>query len=86
MRVHGVEVVGVGHDDTRAAVVEDVGEVVGGQPVVDGHEHRADLRDGVEGFELGVGVGGDGGDAVPLATPICCSAAEARSQRSKNCS
>ena len=41
-------VFGRGADDGRAAVPDDVREVVGDEPVVDGHEHRAELRDGVE--------------------------------------
>ena len=65
--VHGVEVVGVDADDAGAAVVDDVGEVVGGEAVVDGDEDRAELRDRVEGFELGMGVGRDVGDAIALA-------------------
>jgi hypothetical protein len=33
-------------------VVENVGEVSGSEPVVDGHDDRAQLRHGVERFEL----------------------------------
>jgi hypothetical protein len=65
--VHRVEVVRVDADDAGAAVVDDVGEVVGGKAVVDGDENRAKLRDRVEGFELGMGVGRDVGDAVTFA-------------------
>ena len=54
-------------DDAGAAVVDDVGEVVGDEAVVDRHEHRAELRHGVERFELRVGVGRDVGDAIALA-------------------
>ncbi len=54
-------------DDAGAAVVDDVGEVVGGEAVVDGDEDRAELRNRVEGFELGMGVGRDVGDAVAFA-------------------
>ena len=65
--VYGVEVVAVNADDAGAAVVDNVGEVVGGEAVVDGDEDRAELRDRVEGFELGMGVGRDVGDAIAFA-------------------
>ena len=82
--VDGVQVVGVRAHDPRAAVVDDVREVVGDQAVVDRHEHRADLRHGVERLELRVGVRRDVRDAIALPTPSRCSAADQRSQRSKN--
>jgi hypothetical protein len=37
-------------------VVDDVGEVFRGETVVDRHQDGADLRDGVERLELGMGV------------------------------
>ena len=66
MRVHGRQIVGVGADHGGAAVVDQVLELLGGQPEVDRHQHRADLRHGVERLELRVGVGRDVGDAVAL--------------------
>jgi hypothetical protein len=65
-------------------VLDEVREVRGGQAVVDGHDHGADLRHGIERLELGVRVGRDVGDAVsrPDAEPL--QAADQRSQRSKN--
>ena len=51
-------------NDPRAAVVDDICEVFGGQPVVDRHQHRADLRHGVERFELSVRVRRDIGHPV----------------------
>ena len=48
----------------RAAVVDDIGEIVGGQTIVDGNEHGADLRHGIERLELRMGIGRDIGDAV----------------------
>ena len=67
-------------------MVDDVGEVVGGEPVVDRHEHRADLRHGVERLELRVRVRRDVATRSPCRTPSPWSAADQRSQRSKNCS
>ena len=60
------QVIGVGADHPGAAVVDDVSEFIRLQPEVDRHEHGADLRDRVEGLELGVCVGRDTGDPVPL--------------------
>jgi hypothetical protein len=51
-------------DDRRAAVRDDVREVVSGQPVVDGDEDRSDLRHSVERLELGMRVRRDVSDAV----------------------
>ena len=53
-------------DDFRAAVVDDVVEIVGDQAIVDRHQHRADLRHGVVRFQLRVRVRRDVGDAVAL--------------------
>ncbi len=50
--VHAVEVLLRGADDRRPRMVNDVGEVVGRQPVVDRHEHGANLGHGIEGLEL----------------------------------
>ncbi len=59
-------------DRDRAAVIDDVFEVVGGEPEIDRHQHRADLRHGVERFEVPVRVGRDVGDAIaaPDAKPL----------------
>jgi hypothetical protein len=62
--VHGRHIVRVHADDARAAVIDDVGEVGRGEPEIDRHEHRPDLRNGVERFELLMGVGCDVGDTV----------------------
>lgn len=51
-------------DDARAGVVDDVGEIVGDEPVIDRDEDGADLRDRVEGLELRMRVGRDVRDAV----------------------
>ena len=50
--VDGGEIVLVGTDDTRSGVIDHVGEVVGGEPVVEGDEHGPNLRHGVERLEL----------------------------------
>src|SRR5438309_8142801 len=50
--INGIEVVGVCADHAGAAVVDDIGEVVGGEAVVDRYQYGADLGDGVERFEL----------------------------------
>ena len=62
----GLDVVAVRADDLRAAMVDDVVEIVGQQAIVDRHQHRADLRHGVVGFEMRVRIGGDVGDAIAL--------------------
>jgi len=62
--VDHVEVVAVRAQHGRPGVVHDVDEVVGGKPVVDRHQHRAGLGDGIERLELRVGVRRDGGDPV----------------------
>ena len=60
-------------DDLRAAVRDQEAEVAGNQAVVDRHQHRADLRDGVERLELGVRVWRDIGHPVALPDPKRCS-------------
>ncbi len=47
-------------------MVDDVLEVVRQQAVVDRHQHRADLRHRVVGFQVRVRVGGDVGDPVAV--------------------
>ena len=57
----------LGHAEHRGAgVVHDVDEVLAGQPVVDRHQHGADLRHGVEGLQLRVRVRRDRGHPVAL--------------------
>ena len=68
-RIDGVEIVAVDAKHARAAVVDDVDEIVGGQPIVDRNEHRADLRHGVERLKLRMRVGRDIGDAVARLDP-----------------
>ena len=53
-------------DDLRAAMVDDVLKVAGQQAIVDRHQHRADLRHGVVGFEVRMRIRGDVGDAIAL--------------------
>ena len=64
--VDHLEIVGVRAHHAAAAVRDDVCEVLGGEPVVDRHQHRAELRYGVERLELRVGVGRDVRDAIAL--------------------
>ena len=64
MPIDGLEVVLVRAHDRRARVLDDVGELVRAQPVVDRHEDRADLRHGVKRLELRVRVRRDVGDAI----------------------
>jgi hypothetical protein len=56
-------------DDPRAAVVQDVGEVIGCQPEVDRHQDRPELRHGVERLELRMGIGRDIRHPISLADP-----------------
>src|ERR1700732_3839017 len=51
-------------DDSRAAVVDDVGKIIGRQPAIDRDESRANLQDRVERLELSRGVGSDVGNAI----------------------
>ena len=67
--VHRVEIVGVDAQHLGARVSGDVDEIIGGKAVVDGHQDRADLRNGIEGLELLVRVGRDVGDAISLGAP-----------------
>ncbi len=62
--IDGFEIVFVGADDGRTRMTDDVGEVVDAEAIVDRHQHRADLRDGIERFKLCVGVRRDVGDTV----------------------
>ena len=62
--VDRLQVVGMRADHLRAAVPDDVGDLVRGEPEVDGNEHRPDLRHGVERLELRVRVRRDVGHAV----------------------
>src|SRR5262249_40339871 len=64
--VETFEIVGVRADDFRAAVRDEVAEVVGDQAVVDRHEGAADLRHRVKGLERRVDIRGDVPDAGPL--------------------
>jgi len=63
-RVHRVQVIRMRAHDLGSAVLDEVREVGRGQAVVDGHDHGADLGDGVERLELGVRVGRDVGDTI----------------------
>ena len=65
-RVDRFQVIRVHADNPRARVADDVCEIVSRQPVVDGHEHGPDLRDGVERFELRVCIRRNIRDAVAL--------------------
>jgi hypothetical protein len=56
----------VGAHHTGAAVVDDVREVVRRQAIVDGNQHRTDLRNRVKRLELRVRVRRDVDDAVTL--------------------
>ena len=67
--VDGLEIIAVCANDARAAVIDEVNEIVRGQAIVNRHQHRADLRHGIERFELRVGVRRDIGDAVARANP-----------------
>jgi hypothetical protein len=48
-------------------MLDQVFEVVGNQPEVERHEHRTQLRHGIERLELRVGIRRDVGDAVARA-------------------
>jgi hypothetical protein len=62
--VHLVEVVPVYAQHAGPGVVDDVAEVLAGQPVVQRHQHGAQLRYRVERGQLGVRVRGDRGHPV----------------------
>ena len=67
--VHRVEIVAVCAHDGRAAVLDEIAELVGHQTIVDRHEHCPDLRYRVERCELRVSVRRDVGYAVALTDP-----------------
>ena len=54
-------------DDAGAAVLDDVSEILGGEPVVDRDQHRSQLRYRIKRLQLRMGVGGDVGDTVAAA-------------------
>ena len=64
--VHALEVILGSADDGRPGVIDDVGEIVGCQPVVDGNQHGANLRHRVKRLELLVQVRRDVGDPIAL--------------------
>src|SRR3569833_4174515 len=66
-RVHRVYEIGMHAHDLRAAVREEVHEIFRRQPVVERHDDRADLRDGVVLLEMLVRVECDGGDTIAQA-------------------
>ena len=59
-----VGVLGVGHDDGRPAVLEDVGDLVAMQAGVDRHGHETGVPDGVQRFEVLRPVAHHDGDSV----------------------
>ena len=65
--VDRLEIIRVGADHRRPAMVDDVLEILRQQPVVDRHQHRADLRHRVVAFQMGMRVRRDIGDPVALA-------------------
>ena len=64
-RVDGVLIIGMRADDGRAAVGDQVAEIVRDQPIVERHQHGANLRDGIERLELRVRIRRDVGDPIP---------------------
>ena len=77
-------VVGRDAHDLRAAVPEQVAEIILRQPEVQRHEHRPQLRHGVERLELCVCIGRDVGHAVALPHAQTCRTDDQRSHLSKN--
>src|SRR5712692_9361607 len=61
------QIISVRTDDTRAAVIDEVNEIVCYQTVIQRHQHRADLRRRVKRFELRVRVWREVSHAVTLA-------------------
>ena len=64
--LYRLHVVGMDAQNFGAGVRRDVDEILGREPVVDGHQHRADLRHRIERFELLACVGRDIGDTIAL--------------------
>src|SRR5205823_15013595 len=60
------KVIDVRTDDARAAVLNQIRKIVGGQPVVQRDQNGACLRHDVKRFQLRMGIGGDVSDAVGL--------------------
>ena len=65
-RIDGVQVVAVGAHHRGAAVLDEVAELLGDQPVVDRHEHGPELRDRVERRQQRVRIRSDVGDPIAL--------------------
>ena len=61
-----LKVIGVHADNPGAAVVDQIGKIIRDQAVIERDEDGADLRHGVERFQLGMSVGRDVSDAVAL--------------------
>ena len=53
-------------DDPRAAMIDQISEIVRGQTVIQGHQHRANLRHRVKGLKLSVRVRRQISDAIAL--------------------
>ena len=52
-------------------MLDQIRKIIRGQPVVDRHQNRADLRDRVKRFELSVRVGRDVSDTITLSHTEC---------------
>ena len=68
-RLDRLEVVGVGTDNRRPAVPDDVFDLAWLEPEVDRNQHRSNLWHGIERLELRVGIRREVGDAVALPHP-----------------
>ena len=64
--VDALQIVRVRAHHLRAAVRDEIAEVVGDQAEIERHQHRANLRHGVEGLQMGVRIRADVGDPVPF--------------------
>src|SRR5207253_3608405 len=62
--VKRIEIIGMGANDSRAAVVDQVFKVIRDQPVIDWHQHCADLRNGIVCLEMSVRIRRDVRDAI----------------------
>src|SRR5882672_9147128 len=52
-------------NDFSATVIDQVNEIVRRQPIIDGYQDRANLRDGIKGFQLGVRVRRNVSHSIP---------------------
>src|SRR5438309_9085125 len=57
----------IGAENASLTVIEEIGEIVRREPIIEGNQHPTDLRDGIEGFELRVRIRSHVSDSITAA-------------------